>query len=225
MIDGQTHTQTQRQTQAITTSKGQNWPRVKISRYCICIFVCLIAQEDGHRLHRQNITKSGHPRKSLWSMSQTKTLIHWGQVMHICVSKLRHHWLRQWLLACLAPNHYFDQCWLVVISPSRTYLNEILLDIQSFIFKKMHLKMLCAKWQPSCPGLKMLASIRDRMMWMKINEDRQTLCSVNKIWAAICPVKQQLRHIEENCQFWKKKWQINIKCILYTNICYHFYRD
>ena len=38
-------------------------------------------------------------------------LTHWGQVMHICISRLDHHWFRQWLVAWSAPSHYLHQCW------------------------------------------------------------------------------------------------------------------
>ena len=32
------------------------------------------------------------------------------QVTHTCISKLSHHWFRYWLVACLAPTHYLNQC-------------------------------------------------------------------------------------------------------------------
>ena len=43
-----------------------------------------------------------------------RILINWGGVMHICVIKISHHWFRYWLVACLAPSHYLNQCWLIV---------------------------------------------------------------------------------------------------------------
>ena len=42
--------------------------------------------------------------------------LHWGFVMHICVSELGHHWFRLWLVACLVPSHHFNQCWCFVNS-------------------------------------------------------------------------------------------------------------
>ena len=51
------------------------------------------------------------------------TLSRRGQVTHISVSKLGHHWSRYklqpniityWLFACLAPNHYLNQSWVAV---------------------------------------------------------------------------------------------------------------
>ena len=37
--------------------------------------------------------------------------------------------------------------------PSGTKFNEILIEIHTFSFKKMHLKMSSVKWQPFCLGL------------------------------------------------------------------------
>ena len=44
---------------------------------------------------------------------------------------------------------------LMPIEPLRTHLNEIWIKLQWFQFKKMHLKLLSAKWQPfcSCPNV------------------------------------------------------------------------
>ena len=33
---------------------------------------------------------------------------------HICVCKLSTHWFRLWLVTCVAPSHYLNQCWLIV---------------------------------------------------------------------------------------------------------------
>ena len=41
---------------------------------------------------------------------------------------------------------------ILSIRPQGTYFNEILLEIQIFSFRKMHLKMSSAKWRPFCPG-------------------------------------------------------------------------
>ena len=43
------------------------------------------------------------------------TLTHWGRVTDICISRLDHHWFRQWFVTCLAPNHYLNKCSLIVI--------------------------------------------------------------------------------------------------------------
>ena len=42
-------------------------------------------------------------------------LTHWGRVTHIDVTKLGHRWFRWWRrIACSAPSHYLNQCWLIV---------------------------------------------------------------------------------------------------------------
>ena len=33
---------------------------------------------------------------------------------HWCTSKLCYHWIIQWLVACSAPSHYLNQCWIIV---------------------------------------------------------------------------------------------------------------
>ena len=75
------------------------------------------------------------------------------------------HWFRLWLGDVQATSHYLNQWWLIyrciyaslglnkLIGPWGTNLTEIFIKIQQFYFKKMHLKMLSGKWQPSCLGL------------------------------------------------------------------------
>ena len=36
------------------------------------------------------------------------------RVIHICLSKLAHHWSRVWLGACSMPSHRLNQCWFIV---------------------------------------------------------------------------------------------------------------
>ena len=45
---------------------------------------------------------------------------------------------------------------ILLIGPLGTNFSEILIGIQTFSFKKMHLKMSSAKWRPSCLGLNVL---------------------------------------------------------------------
>ena len=51
---------------------------------------------------------------------------------------------------------------LLLIGPSRPNFGEILMTIQQFSVKKMHLKMPSAKYQPFCSGLNVLTN-----MWFK----------------------------------------------------------
>ena len=84
------------------------------------------------------------------------SLTHWGRVTHICVSKLP-------IIGSdngLAPGRRQTIIWtnngLLLIGPLGTNFSEILIGIQTFSFKKMHLKMSSAKWRPVCLGLNVL---------------------------------------------------------------------
>ena len=46
---------------------------------------------------------------------------------------------------------------ILLIGPLGTNFSEILIGIQTFSFKKMHLKMASAKWRPSCLVLNVLS--------------------------------------------------------------------
>ena len=83
-------------------------------------------------------------------------LTHWGRVTHICVGKLT-------IIASdngLSPGRRQAIIWtndgILWIGPLGTNFNEILIEIHTFSFKKMHLKISSAKWRPFCFGLNVL---------------------------------------------------------------------
>ena len=85
-----------------------------------------------------------------------KVLTHWGRVTHICVGKLTiigsdNGLSPQWRQAIIWTN-----AGILLIGPLGTNFSEILIEIQTFSFKKMHLKMSSAKWRLFRLGLKVL---------------------------------------------------------------------
>ena len=83
------------------------------------------------------------------------SLTHWGRVTHICVSKLT-------VIASdngLSPSQRQAIIWtsagILLIGPLGTNFSEILIEIITFSFKKMHLKV-SAKWRSCCLGLNVL---------------------------------------------------------------------
>ena len=84
------------------------------------------------------------------------TLTHWGRVTHICVGELT--------IICsdngLSPGRRQAIIWtnagILLIVPLGTNFSEISIGIQTFSFKKLHLKMSSAKWRPFCLGLNVL---------------------------------------------------------------------
>ena len=80
-------------------------------------------------------------------------LTDWGQVMHICISKLTIIGSDDGLL----PGRYQAISWtnagILWIGPLWTNFSEIPIKMQTFSFKKMHLKVLSGKQQPFCLSL------------------------------------------------------------------------
>ena len=81
-------------------------------------------------------------------------LTHWGRVTHICVFKLTIIGSDNGLL----PGRLvaWTNAGILLIGPLGTNLSEILIEILTFSFKKMRLKVSSAKWRPLCLGLNVL---------------------------------------------------------------------
>ena len=83
-------------------------------------------------------------------------LTHWGRMTHICVIRLT-------IIGSdngLSPDRRQAIIWtnagLLLIGPLGTNFSEILIEILTFSFKKMHLKASSAKRRPFCLGLNVL---------------------------------------------------------------------
>ena len=115
----------------ICTIRGNNLWYVSVSFYAVSILraQCLLpTQALGHMMG----------------------LTHGGRVTHICISKLT-------IIGSdnsLPPNRRQAIIWtnarILLIGPLETNVSEILIVINTFSFRKMHLKMASAKWRPFC---------------------------------------------------------------------------
>ena len=85
----------------------------------------------------------------------TRLLTHWGRVTYICVN----------LTIIVTDNGLspgrrqaiiWTSAWILLIGPLGTNFSEILIEIVTFSFKKMRLKVSSAKWRPWCLGLNVL---------------------------------------------------------------------
>ena len=85
-------------------------------------------------------------------------LTHWGRVTHICVSKLTIIGSYNGLSPSRRQAIIWTNAGILSIGPLGMNFSEILIEIDAFSFKKMHLKMSSAKWRPSCLGLNVLKS-------------------------------------------------------------------
>ena len=105
-------------------------------------------------------------------------LSHWGRVTHICVGKL----------TIIGPDNGLSpgrrqaiirtNAVILLIGTLRTNFSEILSEIHTFSFKKMHLKMSSVKWRPFCLGLNVL---KCRQLWpqMAIMEQMEFVIVIN----------------------------------------------
>ena len=97
-----------------------------------------------------------------WKYGLIFTLTHWGRVTHICVVDLT-------IIASdndLSPGRRQAIIWtsagILLIGPLGTNFCEMLIEIHTFSFKKIHFKMASGKWRPFCLGLNVLRAIESR---------------------------------------------------------------
>ena len=86
-------------------------------------------------------------------------LSHWGRVTHICVSKLTILGSDNGLSPVRRQAITWTNAGLLLIGPLGTNFSEILIEILTFSFKKMRLKVSSAKRRPFCLGLNVLYAV------------------------------------------------------------------
>ena len=80
-------------------------------------------------------------------------LTHWGRVTHTCVGKLTIIGSDNGLSPGRRQAIIWTKAGILLIWSLGINFSEILITIETFSFKKMHLKILSAKWRPFCLGL------------------------------------------------------------------------
>ena len=83
-------------------------------------------------------------------------LTHWGRVTHICVGNLTNIGSNNGLSPGRRQAITWTNVGILLIGPPGTYFSEMLVEIHTFSFKKIHLKMASAKWRPFCLSLNVL---------------------------------------------------------------------
>ena len=86
------------------------------------------------------------------------SLTHWGQVMHICISKLIIIGSDNGLSPGWCQAIIWTNAGILLIPTLGSNFSVILSKIHALSFKKMHLKISSAKWRQFCLGLNMLKS-------------------------------------------------------------------
>ena len=140
----------------------------------ICLYETSLKRTTLHsfrfKCYRECFWASIKPRKCVSDKVDSGTLqymiavnlTHWGRVTHICVSKLT-------IIGSdngLSPDRRQAIIWtnaeLLLIGPWGTNFSEIVIEILTFSFKKIRLKVPSAKQRPFCiGGLNVLKNIYD----------------------------------------------------------------
>ena len=118
--------------------------RTKSSPFMIWQYTYFYDQNHTDRFWRNEFLSQCRPHLGLGS----DDLTHWGLVIIIGSDNGLSHGRRQAII--------WTNAGILLIGPLLTIFSEISIGIQTFSFKKMHLKMSSAKWPPSCLGLNVL---------------------------------------------------------------------
>ena len=87
------------------------------------------------------------------------SITHWGRVTHICVGNLTIIGSDNGLSPGRCQAIIWTNAGILLIGPLGTNFSEIFIEIHTFSFKKMHLKMSSSKWRPFCLGLNVLRGL------------------------------------------------------------------
>ena len=138
-------------------------------------------------------------------MSLMTNSTHWGRVTHICVSKLT-------IIGSdngFSPDRRQAIIWtnagFLLIGPLGRNFSEILIEILTFSFNKMRLKVSSAKRRPFCLGLNVLT--RKRLMFMR-HKQKSSLTRIG-YHSRREILSDQCRQRSLKC---KLKRQINMHC-------------
>ena len=121
---------------------------------------------------------------NIWNRKQpTWLLTHWDRATHICVGKLTIIGSDNGLSPGRRQAIINTNAGILLIGPLGTNFSEILSEIHSFSFKKMHLKMSSGKWRPSCLGLNVLMyRVQCRTIVMQLHEIKSSPCSTLSVY-------------------------------------------
>ena len=114
-----------------------------------------------------------------WDFCPPGLLTHWGRVTHICIGNLTIIGSDNGLSPGRRQAIIWTNAGILLIRPLGTNFSEILIEIHTFSFKKMHLKMTSAKWRLFCLSLNVLILRRGSLllaMWVEKQWMRTQIC-------------------------------------------------
>ena len=97
------------------------------------------------------------------------SLTHWGRPTYICVGKLTIIGSDNGLSPGRRQAIIETNFGILLIGSVGINFSEILIEIHTYSFRKMHLNMSSAKWRPFCLGLNVFISVLNSGLWLPAN--------------------------------------------------------
>ena len=113
-------------------------------KYAICVLINFMIWLTTAAIANNHI----YLVEFIFDFTWCASLTHWGRVTHICVNKLANIVSDNGLSPGRRQANIWTTAGILSIATLGTNFSEILIGIQIFSFKKMHLKMSSAKWRP-----------------------------------------------------------------------------
>ena len=111
----------------------------------------------GKKGDRQEIEDVRWKKLCLFGRSMMdQHLTHWGQVTHICISRLTTIGSDNGLSPDRRQAIIWTNAGILLVGPLGINFSENFIKNHTFSFTKMHLKMSSRKWPPFCLGLNVL---------------------------------------------------------------------
>ena len=140
---------------------------------------------------------SSHTLMAIWLLIHAGIKVnHWDRVTHICVSRLT-------IISsdnCLSPVRRQAIIWtnadILVIGPLEINFSEILIEIYTFPFRKMHLKTSSGKWRPFVSALMYNQYHTFYIVWI-----HEVLCYFTKYRRPFLMVVSDLRDVSPKHQW------------------------
>ena len=146
---------------------------------CVC-FVTLVSFMLGGLYYLLLQGSCLNPCAKVW-------LTHWGRVTHICVVELATIGSDNGSSPVRCQAIIWTNAGILLIGHLGTNFSEILIGIQTFSFKKLHLKTPSAKWRLFCLGLNELKYMCGNKSswsyeWLALKDIIQQCLHYTRVW-------------------------------------------
>ena len=127
------------------------------SRLILSNTATILSAQDGSQILDAYVSEHLWRWSKMFHHNCDPHLTHWGRLTHTCIGKQTTIGSDNGLSPERCQAIICTNARILSIRPLATNFSEILSEIHSFSFWKMHLKMSSAKWRPFCFGLNVLS--------------------------------------------------------------------